>query len=238
MVDLTVEMGSLWAALGPAPADRGRVIQFVSATGGEGTSTVAREFARLAAVRGRKPAWLVDADLENQSQMAAINAEPDRFGRLGRAAGASPDGSIFFGVRPAARDAEGRPIGDANLLAARPALGTRLWVTRLRLDLLGRAPNPVIVPSGAYWEALRRHADYIVVDSPAADRSDTALALAPFVDATVLVITADQTEASAVAALRDLIEGAGGEVAGLVLNRARATTPKLFKPHLNKRRVS
>ncbi|HAC00758.1 MAG TPA: hfsB, partial [Brevundimonas sp.] len=32
MVDLTTEMAGLWAALGPAPAHRGRVILFAAAT--------------------------------------------------------------------------------------------------------------------------------------------------------------------------------------------------------------
>ena len=46
MVDLTSEMAGLWAALGPAPSHRGRVIQVVAANSGEGASTVAREYAR------------------------------------------------------------------------------------------------------------------------------------------------------------------------------------------------
>ncbi len=69
MVDLTTEMAGLWAALGPAPAHRGRVILFAAATSGEGVSTVAREFARMAAVRGRRPVWLIDGDLSQQGQM-------------------------------------------------------------------------------------------------------------------------------------------------------------------------
>ena len=78
MVDLTTEMAGLWAALGPASAHRGRVIQFASATTGDGVSTVAREYARLAAVRARKPVWLIDGDLSQQGQMDAIAAEPER----------------------------------------------------------------------------------------------------------------------------------------------------------------
>ncbi|HWT53149.1 MAG TPA: sugar kinase, partial [Caulobacter sp.] len=47
MVDLNVEMTELWGALGAPPAGRPHVIQFISARRGEGTSTVAREFARF-----------------------------------------------------------------------------------------------------------------------------------------------------------------------------------------------
>jgi Mrp family chromosome partitioning ATPase len=229
MVDLTAEMTSLWAALGPAPADRGRVIQFVSSTSGEGTSTVAREFARLAAVRARKPVWLVDADLEAQPQMAAIASEPERFGGLGRVAGASPNGSSFFTVQPPARDRAGRPVSDAQMMIARPALGARLYVTRVRMEALRTGQRTHILPVGAYWEAMRAHADYVVVDCPAAERSDAAAALAPFMDASVIVLAADDTEAGAAAALRDSIEVAGGRVAGLVFNRARFTPPKILQ---------
>ena len=77
MVDLTSEMAGLWAALGSAPAHRGRVIQFACANTGEGASTVAREFARLAAVRARKPVWLVDADtLRVRAAMKPIATVP------------------------------------------------------------------------------------------------------------------------------------------------------------------
>jgi Mrp family chromosome partitioning ATPase len=101
MVDLTSEMAALWAALGPAPGHRGRVIQIAAANGGEGVSTVALEYARLTAVRARRPVWLVDADLAQQGQMEAVAADPVRFGRVGKAAIATPDGSIFFAVSQA-----------------------------------------------------------------------------------------------------------------------------------------
>lgn len=229
MVDLTAEMTSLWAALGPAPADRGRVIQFVAAAGQAGTSTVAREFARLAAVRARKPVWLVDADLDRQSQMAAVAQEADRFGGLGRVAGASPDGSSWFTVQPPIHDRQGRPVPDAMMAAARPALGARLWITRLRVEAMVGGQRAHVLPVPAYWDAMRRHADYVVVDCPSADRSDAAASLARFMDASVIVLAAEETEAVEAAALRDALEASGGRVAGIVFNRARFTPPKILQ---------
>src|SRR5688572_18129146 len=128
MVDLTSEMAALWAALGPAPGHRGRVIQIAAANSGEGVSTVAREYARLAAVRARRPVWLVDADLAQQGQLEAVASAPDRFGALGRAAMATPDGSTFFAITPRVVDRAGRPVHPARLMTARPCLGGRLWV--------------------------------------------------------------------------------------------------------------
>ena len=220
MVDLTGEMADLWAALGPVPPGRGRVLQFVSARTGEGTSTIAREFARLAAVRARRPAWLIDADIYDQSQLSAVGMEPERYGPVQGMASASPDGSAFFSLYPPLKDRQGRPMADSRLLHARAVLGGRLWVTRLRAEALHVAQRAQFVASGAYWDAMRRHADYVIVDSPAADRSDAALALAPYMDATVLVVAADEKDVGDPAALRDALDAADGFVAGMVFNRA------------------
>ena len=229
MVDLTSEMAGLWAALGPAPAHRGRVIQFASANTGEGASTVAREFARLAAVRARKPVWLVDADLAQPFQQEAIAAEPERFGRLGAAASSSPDGASFFAVTPPVMGRDGKPIAPARLMTARPCLGGRLWVTRFRAEVLrsGQRAEPLSDPR--YWDVMRKHADTVVIDAPAADRSDLCITLAPYVDATVLIVAAESTAANEPVILRDEIESVGGRIAGVVVNRSTYTPPAFLR---------
>lgn len=229
MVDLTTEMAALWAALGPAPGHRGRVIQIAAANTGEGASTVAREYARLAAVRARRPVWLIDADLAQQGQLEAVASEPDRFGALGKAAIATPDGSIFFAVTPRLLDRQGKPVHPARLMTARPCLGGRLWVTRFAAELLrsGQRAEPVADPR--YWDALRKHADTVVIDSPAADRNSMSITLAPFVDATVLVVAAETSAAGDPLILRDEIEAAGGKIAGVVVNRSTYQPPAFLK---------
>ncbi|MGZ8370374.1 MAG: hfsB, partial [Caulobacteraceae bacterium] len=92
MLDLSAEMAQLWASLGPAPSGRARTIQFVAAHRGAGASTFAREFARYAATQAHKPVWLIDVDLNGPGQTEAIRSQPQRYGRLGQAAAASPDG--------------------------------------------------------------------------------------------------------------------------------------------------
>ncbi len=229
MVDLTSEMAGLWAALGPAPAHRGRVVQVVSATSGEGASTVAREFARLAAVRARKPVWLIDADLWQPSQIDAIVSQPDRFGRFGKEAAASPDGSSFFTITPPVTNREGRAYRPSRLMTARPFLGGRLWVTRFRIEALRAGQRVEVLREARYWDMMRRHAETVIIDCPAADRSDAAVSLAPFADATVLVVAADCTDASEPVALRDEIAAAGGRIAGVVMNRSTYRPPAFLK---------
>ena len=222
-------MAGLWAALGSAPAHRGRVIQFACANTGEGASTVAREFARLAAVRARKPVWLIDADLAQPSQQEAVASEPERFGRLGAAAASSPNGSSFFAVTPPVMGRDQKPIAPARLMTARPCLGGRLWITRFRAEILrsGQRAEPLSDPR--YWDAMRKHADTVVIDAPAADRSDLAIMLAPFVDATVLIVAAESTAANEPVILRDEIESVGGRIAGVVVNRSTYTPPAFLR---------
>jgi Mrp family chromosome partitioning ATPase len=229
MVDLTTEMAGLWAALGPAPAHRGRVIQFVSANSGEGVSTVAREYARLAAVRARRPVWLIDGDLAQQGQVDAIAAEPERFGRLAAPVQASPDGSIFYAVTPPMRGRDGRPVAPARLMTARACLGGRLFVTRFHTELMRAGQRAEPLGEARYWTALRAHADTVVIDTPAADRSDMAITLAPFVDASIIVVAAETTAAGETVSLRDEIDAVGGHIAGVVMNRLTWTPPAILK---------
>jgi hypothetical protein len=225
MVDLTDEMADLWASLGPGQPGRGRVLQFASAATGEGTSTVAREFAFYAALRARRPVWLVETDLDTQTQFEAVAREAERYGPLGTHAAASPDGSAFFAVQ--LPGGSGKPGADSKLLIARPLLNGRLWLTRFRREAVAQQ-QVQILPLPAYWEALRRHAEWVVVDSPAYDRSITSVTLAPVMDATVLVVSS-QVDVSGPAALRSAIAATGGRCAGLVFNRAPKPAPALLR---------
>jgi len=228
MVDMTSEMAQLWGALGAAPGSP-RIIQFVAARAGEGTSTVAREFAKFASGRARRGVWLIDLDLMRSSQHLAIAAEPDRYGPLGQQAAASPNGSTFFTLQPPARGPDGKPWPDARYLVAHPVGGPQLWVSRFRREAMQPGQHVHILPTADYWAALRRYADLVVVDAPSIDRSSAALTVAPFMDYSVLVVAADEGSTAAPAALKASILASGGRVAGLFFNRGRVETPEFLK---------
>jgi Mrp family chromosome partitioning ATPase len=232
MVDLTAEMARLADSLGDlskaAAPGFGRVIQFAAARSGEGTSTVAREFARFAAMNAQRPVWLVDLDLINAGQHAHIAARPQIYGRLGGAAGASPDGSIFFNVRPPVRDETG-VVPDARYLVAHPVGGPNFWVTRFRRERLAPGQEAHITPTPEYWNVMRRHAELVVVDAPAAERSQAATLIAPFVDATVLVVAADAGDARPPAVLKSALQTAGGRTAGIFFNRVEVEPPRFLR---------
>lgn len=222
-VDLSAEMETLLRSLGQSSAERGRVVQFASAGTGEGTSTIAREFALCAARRSRKPVWLIDLDVFGLTQQKAVAKDGRRFGALGKPASATPDGSVFFAVNPAGEgEAEGR---QSRFLSARPAAEGKLWVTRFHPERLEPGQAVTISRWPAYWNALRAHAEFIVIDAPAADRSTAAMTLAPIADLNVMVVAAEAGDARGPAALKQAIEQAGGKLAGLVFNRAQASAP-------------
>lgn len=225
MVDLTAEMAGLWTELGAAPSHRGRLIMFVSAISGEGASTVAREFARLAAVRAEKRAWLVDADLGRQEQQVHMIQRPERFGRAGAVVAGSPDGSSFFSIKPSFVDDAGQRVRPARLLTAKPFLGRRLYTSRFQQEALKAGQNAIILRQGDYWAALAQHADTVIVDVPATDRSDAALMLAPFMDDVVLVV-GEKADVGPALKLKSQIASVGGRLSGVVINRATYKPPK------------
>lgn len=220
MVDLTREMADLMSALGRPQSARGRALMFVSAYGGEGVSTVAREYARCEAAFAKKPVWLVDADLNDQSQMQAMTADTPRFGPPGALSQASPDGSAFFTLSPPGRDGRGAPIQDAQYLVARPFLASRLWVTRFRHKNMAPGQRVKLFDQTTYWNALRQHAQTIVVDAPAMDRSAAALQLAAQMDGVIMVVSEGEGDIQARINLKADLEQAGGKLMGMVYNNA------------------
>ncbi|MFT4076065.1 MAG: transcriptional regulator [Asticcacaulis sp.] len=219
MVDLTREMADLMSALGRPQSKKGRALMFVSAYGGEGVSTVAREYARCEAAFAKKPIWLVDADLAAQGQMQALTNDPERFGQPGALSLATPDGSAFFTITPET-NAQGEAVRDADYVVSRPFLGRHLWVTRFRHKNLARGQRARIAPQTTYWQALRQHAQTIIVDVPAADRSGAALQLAPLMDGVILVVSEGEGDIQARVDLKNDIEQVGGRFVGMVYNNA------------------
>ncbi|HUZ11972.1 MAG TPA: sugar kinase [Caulobacteraceae bacterium] len=228
MVELSAEMAELWGSLGAPAPGRTLAVEFIAARAGEGVSTVAREFALHAAQALGRRVWLVDLDLMAQSQAASLASQPARFGALGPPAAATPDGSMFFSVQPPLKRPDGRPWPDARYISAHQLGVLNLWVTLFRREALRGRQGVHVMPRADYWRALRRHTDLIVVDAPAAERSQAGLSMARFMDAVVLVIAADEGDARAPGDLRDALTAAGGHCAGLFFNRTQVQRPRFL----------
>jgi Mrp family chromosome partitioning ATPase len=224
-VDLSCEMAELAGRLGAVPGGPGRVLQFVAAESGEGVSTVAREFARFASADARRGVWLVELDVYRGEQHGAIAADPVRYGRLGEPTRASPNETSFFSVDPKLQGVDGRPWPDSRYLDAYPVGERRWWVTRFRRETLKPGQDVRILNTPGYWNTLRAHADWVVIDAPALARSPASVAIAPLVDANVLVVSGDSRDITAAQRLRAALTEAGGRCAGVVFNKAPRTPP-------------
>ncbi len=225
-VDLSAELAGLVDRLAEPGPDGGRAIQFVSARSGEGTSTVARAFARAAAGRGDRGVWLVELDVMAGTKFQAFSE--GAYGPLGEPGRARPDDSAFFQVVPPVHD--GAPtVEAASWLEAWPLAREKFWVTRFKAERLRPGQSVRLTGSGDYWRALRPYADLIVVDAPAAERSRAAAAVAPHMDSTVLVVAADNYDPSGPALLRDGLKAVGGRCAGAILNRAPRPAPRFLR---------
>jgi capsular exopolysaccharide synthesis family protein len=88
-------------------------------------------------------------------------------------------------------------------------------------------------PLGRLVAQLKSRFDFIVFDAPPLLEFPDAYALAAHVDAVLVVVEADRTLVDdARRVMRDL-ERAGARAAGVVLNRQRDYTPRLFRRKLN-----
>ena len=91
------------------------------------------------------------------------------------------------------------------------------------------APSPVsakgIAASRGALEALRREHGIVLIDGPAMGTSGEGLWLPEIVDTVLLVIEAERTTGINAIQTRRLIEGAGGKLIGVVLNRRRFVIP-------------
>jgi Mrp family chromosome partitioning ATPase len=216
MRDLRQDLTGLWRLVSQVASPKGgRIILFIAAHPGEGTSSVAASFALMAAARSAKTTWIVDLDLRRNSQYTAFAQGIIKdTGRPAHALDASLGADQIYSVAGHESDP-----AYGKLLNAHQIDGQRLLVTRFRNDRLAPGQRVQLKSSPGWWNALRAAADWIVIDAPAAARSRAGLVFAAQADGVVIVVKADETPAADVQALRQDIEVHGGRVIGIVMNR-------------------
>lgn len=169
------------------------VLLVTSAVDREGKTTTAVNVATAMAQAGRR-VLLVDADMRRPSVHGPFGI-PDGPGLSSLLADAAP---------PAGAVRESEVPGLSVLPAGTPPANPS--------ELLG---SPRMVE---FLTWARGEFDLVVVDSPPATVVTDAAVLAPAVDAAVLVVRADRTPRGVAARGRQVLEDAGGRIAGAVLN--------------------
>jgi Mrp family chromosome partitioning ATPase len=200
------EMAALFASVRPFLDNyKGAVVQVVAATEGEGTSTIAREFAFVAATTGNRRTLLIDGDVGN--------AQTARF--------------FECPANPGIIECVLRGMNEKSVL--RPVSDSKLCVARLASE---EGAHCVELETRSLYGTLRERYDLTVIDCPSVN-SSRYTALAPgAADGIIFVIQAEKARPALVAHARDTIEQAGGRIIGAVLNRRRNYVPRFLYKRL------
>jgi succinoglycan biosynthesis transport protein ExoP len=185
-------------------------IMVVSGNVAEGKSTTAGNLAVALAESGRD-VLLVSADLR-RPRVHEFFALPNRSGLADLLA----DGTV---AKP------NQPGGQSKKIAV------ELWSVAPHLWVILSGPPPThpstLMDSDAMREFLKEQRDvfdFIILDCPPALVVSDSLALAPLVDAVLVVADAKSTDRDSVDQLRDQVEQVGGKIVGSVLNRSADAT--------------
>lgn len=183
-----------------------KTVMVVSAEVGEGKSTTAANLAVVMAESGRQ-VLLVSADLRRPS-LHQLFALPNRSG-LSRLL---MDGN----------DAKGSLTADKGV-----QIDAELWSVTSNLCMVLSGPLPPhpssLMDSDAMRQFLKEQRDrfdFVLIDCPPALAVADSLALAPLVDAVLVVADAKRSSRSAVSQLGEQLQQVGGKLIGCVLNRS------------------
>lgn len=178
-----------------------RIITFIAARPGEGTSTIARDYASLLAAEGSQKVLLIDAG----------PLAPERFRAYGPD---SPDGMVDAMI-------DGH-LADQAIHPSSTNVSVGHWIARTE----NRGLAAKVVADPKFWQPLLASFDTIVIDAPSLQSSFDGVMLAAKADATVLVVEAETTPQPVVMNLRDTLASSGATLAGVVMNKRRYYIPQ------------
>jgi len=197
--DLLREMGTLRVHIESALTERvPRTVMLVSAQGGEGTTTVATQFAAALARDETLRVLLVDAHARRSLLTEWITSGSPQRRLLGgkRKPGPAPDPAMSERLRVLTLPAEFRTPGGATQPAMRQIL-----------------------------DSVEAGFDWIIVDGPPVLESPDAASFAGAAHGVVMVVQAGRTKRPVLSRSVDLLRKAGARVLGTVLNRRRLEIP-------------
>lgn len=186
---------TVFQAVGDDGKLRNRVVAFTAATPGEGVSYVVNLIARELALQTNKRVLRVDAEALRELYLADANY--------------------------VARCCEETEVENLLSITTTPTR-TRSVTARGR-----RSSDFDVNPEYrlACIKALRWNFDYVLIDCPSLAVSADAATLAPLVDGTSVIVKAAQTRRAQIKRSQQMMENAGGQFLGFVLNQRRYPVP-------------
>lgn len=181
---------------------KGKVVQFLGSRAGEGTSTLARKFAKTVAFNLEKRVLLLDADRKKPTHAYAFDLkskggwdEAIQMDKPVKEAIEQVGWSFLFVSQPSFRNGSALHVFDTAKLIA-------------------------------FFHALKEEFDLILIDSPPATISADAVAFSGVVDGVVLVVEAEATRYEVAEKVIDWVNQHGAKVLGIVLNKRRFPIPR------------
>lgn len=217
------EFQELYTELGGYLADKTATsIMFVGPNSGTGTSLVARNFALAAAAQEKSPVLLADLSGPRNTQF-------NWFAQHASEAG----GPYSYEVDPARLPARGPWVQHGGNGGAPTPAFRCYWFGQRNIAVstcFGTDQMPTLdVPAQTnFWGELHQFFKMIVVDCPPRSAGVDCTVIAPHVDATVLVISAEDTRVPVAAHLRDELIAVDAHIAGIVFNKRRFYIPKFI----------
>lgn len=178
-----------------------KVILFLSAKEGEGTSTIVREFARISARKMGKLVFLLDSSQKSQQQYIFLHIVPESTGNETGRVGIPPGKDVWLDEMDLEMCPLDLPHGSSLL----------------------NFYSPKILE---FWESLKQKYDLILIDSSSASSSPDGVEIARRVDGVVLVVEAEETRWQVIENLKEKIENSGGNILGIVFNKRRFYIPE------------
>jgi capsular exopolysaccharide synthesis family protein len=190
-------------------------VMVVSAGVGEGKSTTAANLAVVLAETG-KDVLLVSADLR-RPRVHQFFSLPNKTGLSNLLTDGSPP------------DKRKTPLADGKQMAS------ELWSVAPNLWVMLSGPLPAhpsaLMDSDAMRQFLKEQRDlfdFIILDCPPALVVADAMALAPLVDAVLVVADAKESDRGQVSRLKEELEQVGGRIVGAVLNRSKQASKSTY----------
>jgi Mrp family chromosome partitioning ATPase len=190
------------------PSPSRKIIQFIGSRKGEGTSTVIRELALLAATKIGKSVLLLDADRFHPTHQRYFDIEPTpgwqdaikNYDLISKAFHQIQDHPLF--VSPS-----------ANSYCSTPEIFDSITLTD-------------------FWKNIWERFELILIDSPPLATSPDGLAIAPKVHGVVIVLEAEKTRWTVAKNIKERIGKVGGNVLGIVLNKRQYHIPQFIYDRL------
>lgn len=209
LMEMEQEMVDLYQTITAALPDTDhRAVLLVGSRSNEGTSTVARQLARVVSLRMEKSVLLIDLDRSR------------------------PDLHIYSKSNPAINSQGALETeGEINKSLSRVE-DSSLYVMPLFWRTMASPRTIDDAKSGDFWESLKNKFDLIIVDSPPASKFPDGPAIVSRLDGVILVVEAERTRWHVALSVKEKILKSGGNILGIVFNKRRLYIPEVIYRYL------